>query len=120
VQLELLRRAVGRTAALRTPTLAAEEGDAPSTIVDVALSLGVDLIVMGTHGRRGFKRLLAGSVTEAVLHEARCPVLTVPPRAGSAASEPVTFKGILCRSTSRLRLYKRWDLRSTWQGRPTG
>ena len=45
-----------------------------------------DLIVMGTHGRRGFKRLLLGSVTEAVLREAPCPVLTVPPHAPAGVS----------------------------------
>jgi nucleotide-binding universal stress UspA family protein len=96
VQLERMRRAVERTAARETPTLVAEEGDAPTTIVDQALSLGADLIVLGTHGHRGFKRLLLGSVTEAVLHEAPCPVLTVPPGAGAAAPGPVTFRRILC------------------------
>ena len=94
--LEELRRAVECITARQTPTLAAEAGNTPTTIVDRALAMGADLIVMGTHGRRGFKRLLLGSVTEAVLHEARCPVLTVPPRAGAAAPESVTFKRILC------------------------
>ena len=51
---------------------------------------------MGTHGRRGFKRLLLGSVTETVLREAPCPVLTVPPSAHAASTEAVTFKRILC------------------------
>ena len=36
-----------------------------------------DLIVMGTHGRRGLSRLLMGSVAEAVVRAAPCPVLTV-------------------------------------------
>ena len=39
------------------------------------------LTVLGTYGRRGFKRLLLGSVTEAIVREAPCPVLTVPPEA---------------------------------------
>lgn len=43
----------------------------------------VDLIVMGTHGRRGADRLLAGSVAEAVVREAPCPVLTVRESAGA-------------------------------------
>ena len=38
---------------------------------------GVDLIVMGTHGRRGVDRYLLGSVTEKVVRTADCPVLTV-------------------------------------------
>ena len=36
-----------------------------------------DLIVMGTHGRRGLSHALSGSVAEAVLRQSRCPVLTV-------------------------------------------
>jgi len=36
-----------------------------------------DLIVIGTHGRTGFKRLVLGSVAERVLHKAPCPVLAV-------------------------------------------
>jgi len=74
----------------------AESGDPRTVIVDQAVSKGADLIVMGTHGRRGFKRLLLGSVTETVLREAPCPVLTVPPHASPAVSEPVTFKRLLC------------------------
>ena len=62
-------------------SLVAASGDPQTTIVDQAITNSVDLIVMGTHGRRGFKRLLLGSVTETVLHEAPCPVLTVPPHA---------------------------------------
>jgi nucleotide-binding universal stress UspA family protein len=74
----------------------AETGDPQATIIDQALSTRADLIVMGTHGRRGFKRLLLGSVTEAVLREAPCPVLTVPPHAPAGVSDTVTFKRILC------------------------
>ena len=52
--------------------------------------------MIGTHGRRGFKRLLLGSVAETVLHEAPCPVLTVSPHTEAASSDVVTFKRILC------------------------
>ena len=38
---------------------------------------GVDMIVLGTHGRTGLRRLLMGSVAEAVVRRANCPVLTV-------------------------------------------
>jgi nucleotide-binding universal stress UspA family protein len=55
-----------------------------------------DLLVMGTHGRSGFHRLLLGSVTEKVLRTASCPVLTVPPAAPGMTAAPVTFKRILC------------------------
>lgn len=54
------------------------EGNAVAEIVALADALRVDLLVMGTHGRSGFQRLLLGSVTERVLLKARCPVLTVP------------------------------------------
>lgn len=40
---------------------------------------GIDLIVMGTHGRKGLKHFLLGSVAEAVFRHATCPVLTVGP-----------------------------------------
>lgn len=52
-------------------------GDARDLILQTAEELGVDLIVMGTHGRRGFTRALLGSVTESVVRSATCPVLTV-------------------------------------------
>ena len=53
-------------------------GIAPGeTIVEVAGNVGADLIVMGTHGRRGLSHLLLGSVAERVVRTARCGVLTV-------------------------------------------
>jgi len=56
--------------------------DAPvRAIVKTAKQMRADLIVMGTHGRRGWRRALLGSVTEAVLHETDVPVLTVTPGA---------------------------------------
>lgn len=52
-------------------------GSAASEIVEYARTHGFDLIVMGTHGRRGLSHLLMGSVAERVLRTAPCPVLTV-------------------------------------------
>jgi len=46
-------------------------------IIEQAKSDDIDLIVMGTHGRRGFDRLLSGSVSEEVVRQAPCPVFTV-------------------------------------------
>jgi universal stress protein A len=46
-------------------------------IVQAAHELGVDLIVMVTHGRKGLERLVMGSVTEHVVREAPCPVLVL-------------------------------------------
>ena len=52
-------------------------GTPADEIVLCAEEEGVDMIVMGTHGRRGMSRLLMGSVTEKVVRRARCPVLTI-------------------------------------------
>ncbi|MDY6774545.1 MAG: universal stress protein [Halobacteria archaeon] len=54
-----------------------EEGVPPRTILDYADDNGIDLIVMGTHGKSGFDRLLLGSVTEKVVRKSEIPVLTV-------------------------------------------
>jgi nucleotide-binding universal stress UspA family protein len=53
------------------------EGDPARDIVRVAAERQVDLIVMGTHGRHGLRRWIAGSVAEHVVRTAPCPVLTV-------------------------------------------
>ena len=54
-------------------------GDARDAINQAAVELGCDLIVMGTHGRRGVTRVLLGSVAETVVRTAPCPVLTIRP-----------------------------------------
>jgi nucleotide-binding universal stress UspA family protein len=72
-----------------------DERHRPATsILTCAASLPADLIVMGTHGRGGFERLVLGSVTEKVLRKATCPVLTVPPPVVRATKPP--FKRLLC------------------------
>jgi nucleotide-binding universal stress UspA family protein len=53
------------------------KGEPYDQIIHNAKSRGVDLIVMGTYGRRGTKRILIGSVTERVIEYAPCPVLVV-------------------------------------------
>jgi len=53
------------------------EGDTATEIVRLAQETAADLIVMGTHGRTGLGRFLMGSVAEAVLRRAPCPVLTL-------------------------------------------
>ena len=52
-------------------------GSPADEILKLAERLNVELIVMGTHGRTGLARVLMGSVAEAVLRRASCPVLTV-------------------------------------------
>lgn len=53
-------------------------GDAADEIASVVKQTGVDLIVMGTHGRTGWRRVVHGSVTEQVLRASVCPVLCIP------------------------------------------
>ena len=68
------------------PELVVIQGMAPDSILSFAQAHKVDVIVMGTHGRRGYDRLMLGSVTDRVMRRATCPVLAVsnPPRDSTA------------------------------------
>lgn len=57
-----------------------DEGEPGETILETAYTSNTDLIVMGTHARKGFERFLLGSVAERVLRRACCPVLVVRSR----------------------------------------
>ena len=57
------------------------------TILEVAKQRGADLIVMGTHGRRGLSRVFLGSVTERVVRLSPIPVLTICGKAEQEAKE---------------------------------
>ena len=69
-------------------------GRPASDILECAMALAANLIVMGTHGASGFEHLVLGSVTERVLRKAPCPVLTVPPHARATSKLP--FRRLLC------------------------
>jgi len=56
-------------------------GNAAAEIVNAARDWPADLIVIGSHGRGGLKRALLGSVAEAVMRQAPCPVLVVRSKA---------------------------------------
>ena len=77
-------------------TLAAEAGEVTATIVDQCVEKHCDLLVVGTHGRSGFDRLLLGSVTEKLLRKSSCPVLTVPPHAPERRPTDAAVTHILC------------------------
>jgi nucleotide-binding universal stress UspA family protein len=72
------------------------DGRVVPEILREAEALPADLIVIGTHGRSGFDRLVLGSVAEKVLRKAECPVLTVPPIGPAAVDATAPFKSILC------------------------
>jgi nucleotide-binding universal stress UspA family protein len=77
------------------------EGSAADTILSLARERAVSLIVLGTHGRRGFDRLMLGSVTERVLRHASCPVLAIRQSAPdsdtrNAKVDTVPIRRVLC------------------------
>jgi nucleotide-binding universal stress UspA family protein len=85
--------APARAAGIATDTVL-REGPAVAGVLDLARTLPADLLVMGTHGQGGLERLVLGSVTEAVLRKAPCPVLTIPHEERAYAG-PTPFKRIL-------------------------
>lgn len=71
-------------------TTAVMVGHAADAIVAYATAQQIDLIVMATHGLRGWRRLVFGSVAEVVVRRSPCPVLVVPaPRAEAGAEAAV-------------------------------
>lgn len=75
---ELERFIQGEAAALtESVELLVRAGKPQETIVEVATSMGADIIVMGTHGRRGVRRMILGSVAESVARTSPVPVLLV-------------------------------------------
>ena len=75
-------------------TTAHERGIAPGpVIIDYVEEQDVDLIVMGTHGRRGVGRFVIGSVTEEVVRQANCSVMTV--RSADKEITPPTIDRLL-------------------------
>ncbi len=75
-----------------------QEGDITDTILALAQTREAELIVMGTHGRRGLDHWLLGSITEKVLRKARCPVLAVHSpldQSGAPPSPEVQIRRIL-------------------------
>ncbi len=72
-----------------------EQGPVWDVLASVIQREQVDLLVMGTRGRGGLKKLALGSVAEEVLRLAPCPVLTVGPNVPAADSAPTGFRRIL-------------------------
>ena len=65
-----------RNAGVRASSLILS-GAASTLIIESARTNGVDLLVMGTHGRKGVSRMFLGSVASSVISTAPCPVMTV-------------------------------------------
>lgn len=58
-----------------------KNGDYGETILKTAKELDIDIIVMGTHSKRGLEKILVGSVAEKVLHHSLIPVFIIPTKA---------------------------------------
>jgi hypothetical protein len=66
-------------------------GPPADAILQLAVDVGAELIVVGTHGRRGVRKLLLGSVAEQLIQAGHCPILVAHPRdfSGLAHSDTV-------------------------------
>jgi nucleotide-binding universal stress UspA family protein len=74
------------------------DGDPRERILETISSQGIDLMVIGTTGRTGLKRIVQGSVTERVIHQARCPSLVIKRSAQAGPRgrfDPLNLKTIL-------------------------
>ena len=72
------------------------EGEPWREIVDAAVEMEADLVVMGTHGRGGFEHLVIGSVAEKLIRRLPCPVLTVSHEEARTWAAPGLVTRILC------------------------
>jgi nucleotide-binding universal stress UspA family protein len=77
-------------------------GSPVNAIIEQACEVGADLIVMGTHGRTGFRRLLVGSITEAVIRLATTPVIAVKSNTPANAQTRNAFCAVTFTAASRL------------------
>src|ERR1700730_8254263 len=71
------------------------EGDLWPILSEIVEKQKIDLIVMGTHGRKGFSRALLGSTAEEIFRKASCPVLTVGPNVSSDTERRLGMREIL-------------------------
>lgn len=64
-----------------------ERGNLLEVVSDLIAHESVELVVLGTHGRRGLRKLFAGSIAEQIFRKATCPILTVGPDAEACAPQ---------------------------------
>ena len=76
-EMQLHRFTQQYSAGRHQPELVVDQGNAPRCILSFAQKENIEGIVMGTHGRNGFDRLVLGSSTDRVIRKAACPVLVV-------------------------------------------
>jgi universal stress protein A len=93
-----MRKAAAGVPATVAPRFLVREAESSyQGILEQIVDSRPDLLVLGTHGRSGFRRLVLGSVAEKVIRTASCPTLVVPPRAGDVSpTRPVQFQHVVC------------------------
>jgi nucleotide-binding universal stress UspA family protein len=72
-----------------------ERGELWNVLADVIRRQSIDLIILGTHGRHGLKKLVLGSAAEQIFRKASCPVLTIGPHVQKLDGNGTLFKQIV-------------------------
>jgi len=72
-----------------------EQGNLREVIEDVIERHAIDLVVLGSHGRHGLKKLVLGSSAEEIFRSASCPVMTVGPRAAALDPKSASFRQVV-------------------------
>lgn len=72
-----------------------ESPDPAASIVSFAEEQAFDLIILGTHARRGVTKLILGSCAEGVIRHARCPVITIGPNVKESIEDEFSFDSIV-------------------------
>jgi nucleotide-binding universal stress UspA family protein len=80
---------------IRPAKVLLERGDFWSVISSIIQKNEIDLVVTGTHGRQGLKRLVLGSAAEKIYRRATCPVLTIGPQVPALSGSDWKLKTIL-------------------------
>jgi nucleotide-binding universal stress UspA family protein len=72
-----------------------ERGELWNVIDDVISRHQADLVILGSHGKHGFKKLVLGSAAEQIFRRARCPVLTVGPKVVPPSDDVAPFRRVI-------------------------
>jgi nucleotide-binding universal stress UspA family protein len=72
-----------------------ERGELCNVIEDVIRRHSIDLVILGSHGRHGLKKLVLGSAAELIFRHAACPVLTIGPKVAEPYGDALAFKNIV-------------------------
>ena len=89
-----LEQLLGRFSGIESEAVV-RTGEVWPIVAGMVKAYGIDLVVIGTHGRTGLQRMLGGSVAEAIFRTVACPVLTIGPRCSQDLNRTGEFRHIL-------------------------